>query len=43
MEASKNELNCVLPLIGKRSVKLTNCLWNSKKSHLDFCKLKFVL
>ena len=40
LKASKKELICVLPFLGKRSMQLRTRLVNSIESNLKFCKLK---
>ena len=40
LKASKKELNCVLPFLGKKSMQLRTRLVNSIESNLMFCKLK---
>ena len=42
LKASKKELICVLPFLGKKSMQLRTCLVNSIESNLKFCKLKVV-
>ena len=40
LKASKKELACVLPFIGKKSLQLRTCLVNSIENNLKFCKFK---
>ena len=40
LKASKKELICILPFLGKRSMQLGTGLVNSIESNLKFCKLK---
>ena len=42
LKASKKELICVLPFLGKRSMQLRTRLVNSIESNLKFCKLKVI-
>ena len=42
LKASKKELICVLPFLGKKSMQLRTCLVNSIESNLKFCKLKSI-
>ena len=42
LKASKKELICVLPFLGKRSMQLRTRLVNSIVSNLKFCKLKVI-
>ena len=42
LKASKKELICVLPFLGKRSMQLRTRLVNSLESNLKFCKLKVI-
>ena len=42
LRASKKELTCVLPFLGKKSMQLRTCLVNSIESNLKFCKLKVI-
>ena len=42
LKASKKELICVLPFLGKKSMQLTNRLVNSIESDLKFRKLKVI-
>ena len=42
LKASKKELICVLPFLGKRSMQLRTHLVNSIESNLKFCKLKVI-
>ena len=42
LKASKKELICVLPFLGKRSMQLRTRLANSIESNLKFCKLKVI-
>ena len=42
LKASKKELICVLPFLGKRSMQLKTLLVNSIESTLKFCKLKAI-
>ena len=40
LKASKKELICILPFLGKRSMQLRTRLVISTESNLNFCKLK---
>ena len=40
LDASKIELICIYPLLGKKSMQLRTCLVNSIEGNLKFCKLK---
>ena len=42
LKASKKELICVLPFLGKKSMQLRTRLVNSTESNLKFCKLKVI-
>ena len=42
LRASKKELICVLPFLGKKSMQLRTRLVNSIESNLKFCKLKVI-
>ena len=42
IKASKKELTCVLPFIGKKSLQLRTCLVNSIENNLKSCKLKVI-
>ena len=42
LKASKIELICVLPFLGKKSMQLRTRLVNSIESNLKFCKLKVI-
>ena len=42
LKASKKELICVLPFIGKKSMQLRTRLVNSIESNLKFCKFKVI-
>ena len=42
LKASKKELICVLPFLGKKSMQLRTRLVNSIESNLKFCKLKVI-
>ena len=42
LKASKKELICVLPFLGKRSMQLRTRLVNSIESNLKFCKLEVI-
>ena len=42
LKASKKELICVLPFLGKRSMQLRTRLVNPIESNLKFCKLKVI-
>ena len=42
VKASKKELICVLPFLGKKSMQLRTRLVNSIESNLKFCKLKVI-
>ena len=42
LNASKKELICVLPFLGKRSMQLRTRLVNSIESNSKFCKLKVI-
>ena len=42
LKASKKELTCILPFLGKKSMQLRTRLVNSIESNLKFCKLKVI-
>ena len=42
LKASKKELICVLPFLGKKSMQLRTRLVNSIENNLKFCKLKVI-
>ena len=42
MKASKKELICILPFIGKKSLQLRTCLVNSIEGNLKFRKFKVI-
>ena len=42
LKASKKELICVFPFLGKKSMQLRTPLVNSIESNLKFCKLKVI-
>ena len=42
LKASKKELICVFPFLGKKSMQLRTRLVNSIESNLKFCKLKVI-
>ena len=42
LKASKKELICILPFLGKKSMQLSTRLVNSIESNLKFCKLKAI-
>ena len=42
LQASKKELICIRPFLGKKSMQLRTCLVNSIESNLQFCKLKVI-